>query len=864
MEKAYNPKDHEDKLYKEWEESGFFNPDNLPGNRSENYAVMMPPPNVTGVLHLGHALENTIMDIGVRYNRMQGKKAVLVPGTDHAAVATQAKVEKMLHEEGMKNPRSELGREGLLKRIREFSEESKATILAQVRKMGTSADWSRLAYTFDEDRSRAVNEMFVRMYNDGLIYRGERVVNWSVKGQSTSSSDEVEHEERKATLYTFKYHKDFPIPIATVLPETKLGDTAVAVHPDDARYKEYIGQTFTVDVGALKPLTIHVIGDTDVDPEYGTGALGVTPAHSMTDFEMYQRNKKIGMIQVVGADGCMTAEAGTAYEGLPVKEAREKFVEWLRAEGLIISEEEITHNVSLSDRFKDEIWPMPMEQWFIDVNKEIPGRGKSLKQLMMDAVTTGHGGDASRKVTIAPAQFEKVYLNWIENLHDWNISRQIWWGHRIPVWYRATKDHDGEEVYCGLETPEGDGWTQDPDTLDTWFSSGTWTFSTLGWPEQTSDLAEFHPTAWMQMGHEILQLWMARMIMMSTYALDDIPFKNVYIHGMLRDKHGQKFSKSSGNGIDPLDVIEEHGTDALRFSLIKGIAPGADSRFYMDKVKDAQHFVNKLWNITRYVLSQESVQGEPSVADRWIQSRAQELIRDVTNDLDVYRFSQAAEKIYEFLWHDFADWYIEMSKARPNTAVARQTLATVLKLAHPIMPFVTEALWKELGEEGLLIVAAWPQADAALKDDEGTVSVDQLRELIGSIRNVRAQYRIDPGNTIEVLAFECAPDEKQIIEKLARVTMVDKKEYEACATVATGKWTVTIPLDGVVDLDAEKVRAQTEIAELTKHAAGLEKKLSNAQYVENAPAEVVAETRTQLEEQKKKIAELKQSRAQME
>jgi valyl-tRNA synthetase len=853
MDKVYNPKDHEDEIYAQWEESGLFNPDNLPGDRTEPFAVMMPPPNVTGVLHLGHALENTIMDIGVRYHRMNEKKAVLVPGTDHAAVATQAKVEGMLMKDGMKNPRAELGRDGLLEKIREFAEDSKATILNQVRKMGTSADWSRLAYTFDEDRSRAVNEMFVRMYNDGLIYRGHRVVNWSVKGQSTASDDEIEHEERKTTLYTFRYSKDFPIPIATVLPETKLGDTAVAVHPEDERYKEYIGQTFTVDVGAAEPLSIDVIADEEVDPEYGTGALGVTPAHSTTDFEMYQRNKEIGLIQVIGSDGKITQAGGQAYAGLPVKEAREKFVEWLRAEELMISEEEITHNISLSDRFKDEIWPMPMEQWFIDVNRDIPGRGKSLKGLMMDAVTTGHGGDASKKVTILPAQFEKVYKNWIENLHDWNISRQIWWGHRIPVWYR------GEEIYCGVQAPDGDGWTQDEDTLDTWFSSGTWSFSTLGWPAATDDLQTFHPTGWMQMGHEILRLWMARMIMMSTYALDEIPFKDVYIHGILRDKHGKKFSKSSGNGIDPLDVIKEHGTDALRFSLIKGIAPGADSRFYMDKVKDAQHFVNKLWNITRYVLSQEGSTQELSVSDRWIQSHAQTLVQEVTADLDVFRFSQAAEKIYEFLWHDFADWYIEMSKAQPNPQVARNTLATVLKLAHPIMPFVTEALWKELGQDGVLLVAPWPKAEDELRDAEATERVGQLRELIGSIRNVRAEYKIDPGTMLEVIAFECTPDEQHIIEKLARVTFVEEKDFTNAATVVAGKWSVTMPLDGVIDVEEEKKRLQKEIDALTGHTAGLEKKLSNTQYTQNAPAEVVEETRAQLKTQTEKIEQLRAS-----
>ncbi len=571
LDKAYEAKKFEDEIYKTWEESGYFNPDNLK-NAKNPYCVLMPPPNVTGILHLGHAFENSLLDTEIRYQRMKGKKALLVPGADHAAVATQARVEKELQKQGIKNPREELGREKLLDEIRKYSENSKSIILNQIRKMGTSCDWSRFAYTFDEKRSLAVNTLFKKMYDDGLIYRGYRVVNWTVKGQSTCSDDELVYEEQPVTIYTFKYSKDFPIAIATTRPETKLGDCAVAVNPSDDRYNKFIGQKFTVDVGALNPLTITIIASNDVDINYGTGAVGVTPAHSMIDFEMYEKNKEIGIIPVIGTDGKMNENAGKDYRGLEINEAREKFVNWLKQNDLLIKEEESIHSVGKSDRFGDIVEALPMRQWFVDVNKTIPGKNKSLKQLMKDVFTIGHNGNKKKIIKITPERFVNSYMQWIDNLRDWCISRQIWWGHRIPVWYK------GEEIKVEMESP-GNDWTQDPDTLDTWFSSGSWTFSTLGWPEKTKDLKIYHPTSWMQMGYELLFFWMARMILMSTYALDDIPFKNVYIHGILRAKDGKKFSKSLGNGLDPLEIIEKFGTDALRLSLLKGVTPGNDARY---------------------------------------------------------------------------------------------------------------------------------------------------------------------------------------------------------------------------------------------------------------------------------------------
>ncbi len=869
--KAYDPKEAEDKIYKTWKESGFFDPDKLPGERSEYFSISMPPPNVTGVLHLGHALENSIMDIECRYRRMKGKRAAIIPGTDHAAVATQAKVEKLLVEEGIKDPRKELGREGLLKKIREYAESSKSTILKQIEKMGTSCDWGRLAYTFDEKRNKAVNEIFSRMYKDGLIYRGYRVVNWSVKGQSTASDDELVYVERPAKLYTFKYSKDFPIAISTTRPETKLGDTAVAVHPDDERYKEYVGQTIAAEVGAAKPLSIRIIADESVDPSFGTGAVGVTPAHSMIDFEMYEKHG-LEIIQVIGADGKMTDEAGS-YKGMSAEEARKKFVEWLKEQGLMISEEDITHNVATSDRFGDIVEVIPMEQWFVNVNKEISGRGKTLKQLMKDAVTIGHNGDPAEKIRITPERFNQQYFSWIDNLRDWCISRQIWWGHRIPVWYK------GDKIYCGTEAPEGQGWEQDPDTLDTWFSSGTWTFSTLGWPEKTEDMKNMHPTAWMQMGYEILFFWMARMILMSCYALNDIPFKEVYIHGILRDKDGRKFSKSLGNGIDPIELCEKYGTDALRMALVSGTTPGNDARFYEEKVEASRNFVNKLWNISRYILTTVKeprlVEERPkarTLADRWIMKKLDDLTKEMDDALGKdYMFSAGAEAIYEFTWHHFADWYIEIAKIeKDKDDILLYGLNMLLRLAHPYMPFVTEKIFcltqsADCEDEGhkYLIVEKWPEPMAQTEADE--YDLETIKEIVINIRNLRAENKVEPARRVRAILIspkaELLKENEDIIKGLARVGELEisekgDKPARSASTVVAGV-EIYLPLEGLIDIDKEKERLAKEIARLENYAASQNKKLANRQFVDNAPEDVVGKERDKLEEAEYDLKKLK-------
>lgn len=862
LPKAYDPQAHEDVLYKKWEEFGFFKPT----GQGEPFAIMMPPPNVTGVLHLGHALENTLMDSKARFERMRGKQVLLVPGTDHSAVATQARVEDNLRQEGIKNPRQDLGREELLRRIREYADNSRSIILSQIRKMGTGADWSRLAYTFDEDRSKIVNEVFVKMFSDKLIYRGYRVVNWSVLGQSTLSDDEVVYQEKSGMLYTFRYNADFPIPIATVLPETKLGDTAVAVHPDDTRYQKYIGQEFTVDIGAAKPLKIKIIADENVDPKFGTGALGVTPAHSMVDFEMYQKHPDIGIIPVIGQDGKMTANAGEEYVGLPVAEARAKFVGWLKEQRLLIEEKEIVHSVAHSDRFKDEIWPIPMEQWFVNVSAEIPGKGKSLKQFMKEAVTTGINGDASKLVGVAPENFARVYLHWIDNLHDWCISRQIWWGHRIPVWTK------GEEVYCGTTAPEGEGWTQDPDTLDTWFSSGMWTFSTLGWPSNP-DFETFHPTAWIQMGYEIVMLWMARMILFSAYLFEEVPFKQVYVHGILRDKDGKKFSKSMKNGIDPLDVIKEFGTDALRLSLVKGISPGNDARFYYEKVVDSRNFVNKVWNISRFVSSisegmENVTSGSSQLSDRWISSRLQKLIREITKDLETDQFSRAVESLYDFIWHEFADWYLESMKVSGNAVVLSRTLGTCLKLLHPFAPFVTEAIWRSQGhvEKDFLMVAEWPKVEPTLIDEVAENQFEDVKKIITHIRNIRAEYKVEAGKEIEVwIEVGREDDDMRLIQRLARVKLqVGKGGEENSIDALAGGSRLMIPLAGLMDVQREAERLSVQKAEIISYVESVKRRLSSQEYVTKAPTAVVERDREMVATKQAELKLIDEKIAQLE
>jgi valyl-tRNA synthetase len=754
LEKAYDHTKVEGKIYKQWEESGFFNPDNLPagkaGLKGEPYTIVLPPPNVTGTLHVGHALTATIEDILIRYKRMQGYKTLWLPGTDHAAIATQSKVEKLLEKEEGKKKR-DVGREEFLKRVEKFAQESHDTIISQLKSMGASLDWSREAFTLDEKRNLAVRTAFKSLYDLGLIYRGYRVINWDVKGQTTISDDEIVYQERPSKLYTFKYSKGFPISISTTRPETKVGDTAVAVHPDDQRYAQYVGKEYNV-VFCGVPIHIKIIADKSVEKDFGTGALGVTPAHSMVDYEIAQRHN-LPLKQVINEFGKMTV-GGEKLMGKKAEEARTVVVDWLRAGNLLEKEEDITQNVATAERTGGIIEPLPKLQWFIEVDKRFkfkdsslknitPGKEVSLKELMRSVVESG-------QIKITPGHFDKTYFHWIDNLRDWCISRQIWYGHRIPVWYK------GDKVHVDVNPPTGEGWMQDEDTLDTWFSSGLWTFSTLGWPEKTKDLQTFHPTDVLETGYDILFFWVARMILMTTALTGQIPFKNVFLHGIIRDANKQKMSKSKGNVVDPLEMTAKYGTDALRFALIFNTAPGTDMAIAEDKIKGMKHFANKLWNIARFILSNdviarsaadEAILSKEKIAssysavadsadrsdarpndqmvgqalamtdaDKDILNKLDAVIKISTEHLENFRLHEAAQEIYHFVWHEFADVYIEASKNQLKDEHLKQStlstlnfsLLTILQLLHPFMPFITEEIWRKLGQKDLLMINKWP------------------------------------------------------------------------------------------------------------------------------------------------------------
>lgn len=710
----YNPTETEPRLYTLWETSGLFNPDvcsekGFTSPDAKPYTIMMPPPNVTGVLHMGHATMITLEDIMIRYHRMKGNRTLWLPGTDHAAIATQSKVEKELTKTEGKS-RHDLGREAFLEKVRSFAQESHDTIVRQVKTMGASCDWSREAFTLDETRTTAVLTMFKKMYEDGLIYRGNRVVNWDPKGQTTIADDEIVYEERVAKLYTFKYSHDFPISISTTRPETKVGDTAVAVHPDDPRYKEYVGKEYDLEFCGV-PLHIKIVADESVEKDFGTGALGVTPAHSMID-EQIAKKHNLPIIPVINEYAKMTV-GDERILNKKTTLAREAIVAWLREEGLLEKEEDVKQNVATAERTGGIIEPLPKLQWFINVNKPIPSReNKTLKEIMRGPIENG-------AIKIIPDYFDKTYFHWIDNLRDWCISRQIWYGHRIPVWYK------GEEIYVGVTAPEGEGWVQDEDTLDTWFSSSLWTFSTLGWPGKTKDFEMYHPTDVLETGYEILFFWVARMILMTGYALNTIPFHTVYLHGTVRDGQGRKMSKSLGNGIDPLDVAREYGADAGRMALVVGTAPGTDSKISYDKIKAYKHFANKLWNITRFILgatNNEYIETPLVPNDTEQLTKYDEIAKDITKDIEEYRFYMASEKLYHYVWHELADILLEESKeiflsGTPEAQNSRKTLLQILLrqslvMLHPFMPFVTEEIWSLIPhkekEPTLLIVTPWP------------------------------------------------------------------------------------------------------------------------------------------------------------
>ncbi len=739
LAKTYEAKQYESAVYKAWEASGYFNPDNLkaPG---EPFSISMPPPNATGILHLGHATMLALQDLMVRFWRLRGRRTLWVPGTDHAAIATQNVVEKKLTAEEGKT-RFDYTREEFLGKVNEFVEGSKGTIRTQLRAMGASCDWSRERYTLDQGLSRAVQQVFVKLYQDGLIYRGVRIVNWCYRCGTTLADDEVEYKEQKAKFYYLKYG---PIVIGTARPETKVLDKVIIVHPDDARYKQYIGKTFDVPWidGTVKA---RVIADKVAEMGTGTGAMTITPAHSFVDFDLAQKYG-LEVVQIIGPDGKLTKAAGK-FAGLNVKQARVAIVEELEGKGLLDHiDENYTHNLSVCYRCGTPVEPMPSEQWFVAVDKPFKQgwfRRSTLKALALRAVRSG-------AIHIIPDKFQKTYFQWMENLHDWCISRQIWFGHRIPAWRCAqcNKWMVSLEVPSSCPHCHGTKLEQDHDTLDTWFSSSLWTFTTLGWPEQTPELKTFHPTSVMETGYDIIFFWVARMVLMTSYVLKQVPFRTVYLHGLVRDKQGRKMSKSLGNGIDPLEMIEKYGADALRLSMIIGTTPGNDFRLYEEKIAGYRNFVNKLWNICRYIFlsaGEVKVADTPpapkTLADRWVLSRFRFIIDLVTKKIETYQFSEAGEALYDFTWHELADWYLEVAKLEgAKDELLSYLLTNLLKLWHPYTPFVTEVLWKEaFGESaGFLMVQRWPSS-VKIEDGVALLAFKLMQEIIAAIRNFRSQ-----------------------------------------------------------------------------------------------------------------------------
>lgn len=824
LSKTYNPQETEQKIYQRWEESGYFNPDKLPhAKKRKPFVISMPPSNITGDLHIGHALGMTIQDILVRYHRMCGRAALWLPGTDHAAIATQVLVERQLKSEGL--TRQQLGREKFLERVWQWKEKHGSNINQQTRRLGASADWSRERFTMDDGLSKAVQEAFIRLHRDGLIYRGTRIINWCPDCQTAISDLEVEHEEVPGKLWFLRYplaDGSGHITVATTRPETMLGDTAVAVHPDDKRYASYVGQQVRL------PLTgrlIPIIADKRIEREFGTGAVKVTPAHDPLDFEIGQEHN-LETVAVIGFSGRMSAGVGAGVDGMTIDDARQHIVDQLIAGGLLERTEDRPHAIGRCSRSQTVIEPLVSRQWFIKM--------KPLAVAAMAAVRDG-------QTKIIPKRFEKVYFQWLENIRDWNISRQIWWGHRMPVWYhREDAGHDQPRV--SLKSP-GQDWVQDDDTLDTWFSSGLWTFSTLGWPDKTADLKRFHPTDVLETGWDIIFFWVARMMMLSLYFLGQVPFRAVYLHGLILDRQGKKMSRSKQNGIDPVAMIDRYGADALRLSLIIGNAPGQDFRLYEQKIEGYRNFANKLWNVSRYVLAKPRPRGSgraKTLADRWILERLARCRSVVTTSTAGYDLAAAGQSLYDFLWHDFADWYIEASKVEINIGLLYRVLETYLQLLHPYMPFVTEALWENLQPGKLLMVQPWP------KDTTPKTSVEKkwlaIQDTVAGLRNFRVYGRL----TGDVAGDFSADLPAELVSVLSKVTtrrvprLVVKDDHGA---VQLGGVKFCFPKEYV---DRYRGWVEQERRSLIDFIAGLEKKVNDPGFISRAPAELVATEKQKL------------------
>ena len=866
LAKAYEPGEVEDRIYQFWLDGNYFHAEVNPEKKP--YTIVIPPPNITGQLHMGHALDETLQDILIRWRRMQGYETLWMPGTDHASIATEAKIVAAMAEEGL--TKEDLGREGFLERAWKWKETYGGRIVQQLKKLGSSCDWERERFTLDEGCSKAVREVFVRLYEKGLIYRGERIINWCPHCRTSISDAEVEFEEKDAAFYHLRYpfaDGSGWLELATTRPETMLGDTAVAVHPDDERYKALVGKNLILPLVGRE---IPVVADTYVEPDFGTGVVKITPAHDPNDFEVGLRHN-LPVITVTDEGGVMNEQAGK-YQGMTIMECRKAIVKELEDQGYLLKIEPMKHNVGTCYRCHTVIEPRVSLQWFVKMG---PLAGPAI-----EAVRSGD-------TRIVPERFEKTYFHWMENVKDWCISRQLWWGHRIPAWYCA----DCGQVIVEREDPSvcpkcgGTHLHQDEDTLDTWFSSALWPFSTLGWPDKTPELDYFYPTDTLVTGYDIIFFWVARMIFSGLEHMGKTPFKTVFMHGLVRDAQGRKMSKSLGNGIDPLEVIGQYGADALRFALVTGNSPGNDMRFTDEKVESARNFANKLWNAARFILMNIGDSEVPlclpdtlTLEDKWIRSRFNDLTRAVTENLEKYELGIAIQKLYDFTWDSFCDWYIELSKSRlqgEGAGAARQVLTFVmtgiLRLLHPFMPFVTEEIWQSLPHEGeALMIAAWPQYDASLSFPEEEREMERVMEAIRGIRNRRAEMNVPPSRKAQVYVETAFADAfvhgAPFIQRLASASEVkvgERFDLPGAVSIVTPDATVKIPMAELVDLEAERARLTKEKAAVQKQLDSARARLNNEAFTSKAPANVVQTARDNAARLEEKLRLLDESLRQL-
>ena len=871
--KVYDPASVEKKWYEFWEKNRYFHAEPEPGKKP--FSIVIPPPNITGKLHMGHALDNTLQDILIRWHRMMGDNTLWMPGYDHAGLATQIKVEEVLKKEESKT-RFDLGREEFVKRVWAWKEEYGDRIINQLKCLGISCDWERKRFTMDEGCSRAVRETFVSLFEKGLIYKGTRITNWCVNCHTALSDIEVEHEDTPGHLWYVRYpvvgEEDTYLTIATTRPETIPGDTAVAVNPEDERYAKLIGKTLRLPILNRE---IPVIADSYVDTKFGTGAVKITPSHDPNDYEMGLRHN-LPEIVVIGKDGVMTEEAGP-FAGLERYECRKQIVARLKEEGYLVKIEEHSHAVGHCQRCHNIVEPLVSTQWFVKM--------QPLVKAAVDCVTDG-------RTQFVPERFTKNYTGWMENIHDWCISRQIWWGHRIPVWYC---DDCGEmsASRTDLEKCPKCGSThihQDEDALDTWFSSALWPFSTMGWPDNTELLKQFYPTSVLVTGYDIIFFWVARMLIMGMEFMKEIPFEKVFIHGLVRDSQGRKMSKSLGNGIDPLEVIEKYGADTLRFMLITGNTPGNDMRFYWERVEGTRNFANKIWNASRFALmnmegyDKDAELAPYTLADKWILSRLQDTVKDVTGLLERFELGEAGRAIYDFIWSEVCDWYIEIAKPRlynkeaaAGRATAQHVLATVLvsamKLLHPYMPFITEEIYQCLPHEAeSIMISKWPVADESLVDPEAERGMNAIMDSIKAIRNMRAEVNANPGKKIPAIMLvsedlrEVVAHNDSYIKLLGGIDNLElrplngEKPENAMAAVVTGI-EVYLPLAGLIDVEKETQRLSKELAAMEKDLQRAGGKLNNAGFLAKAPEDVIAKERAKYEELSGKIEAVKKRMA---